>query len=147
MEVKREVQTSGRRWFSELCLLSANTSSFPCSGEGGTPPPTPSPGPGKGVGFEELERPIWPKMAPRGPQRAQDDLQDGSRLTKLAQDGFQDAPRGPKTAPRRLQEAKKLPKEAPNKPKSFKNLKKTNKLCLLAGSLPMAIRSLKMAPR
>ena len=40
-------------------------------------PLTPSPGPGRG-GREGLERPRWPKMALRWPQRAQDDLQDGS---------------------------------------------------------------------
>ena len=32
-------------------------------------------------------------------------------------------------------------------PKSLKNPKKTNNCCLLAFSLPMAIRGLKMAPR
>eukprot|EP00959_Pyramimonas_sp_CCMP1952_P321761 6732948-Pyramimonas_sp.AAC.1 len=27
-------QPSGRRWFNEFCLLSAQSPSFPCSGEG-----------------------------------------------------------------------------------------------------------------
>eukprot|EP00959_Pyramimonas_sp_CCMP1952_P013310 280854-Pyramimonas_sp.AAC.1 len=44
---------------------------------------------------ERPQRPRWPRMAPRGPRRAQDDLQYISRLRKLPQDGSQDAPRGP----------------------------------------------------
>ena len=32
-----------------------------------------------GAPREELARPIWPNMAPRGPQRGQDDLQDCAR--------------------------------------------------------------------
>ena len=36
-------------------------------------------------GPEGLEGPFWPNMAPRGPQRTQDGLQDGSRQLKMAQ--------------------------------------------------------------
>ena len=94
-----------------------------------------------------MERPRWPKMASAGPQRAQDNLQDGSRIPKMAQDGFQDAPRGPKTAPRRLRVATEPPKEAPKRPNSFNDQKEINVFCLPAFSLPMAFRGLKMAPR
>ena len=55
--------------------------------------------------------------------------------------------RGSKTAPRRRLVATEPPKEAPKKPKSFKNLRKINDFCLLAFSLPMAFRGLKMASR
>ena len=65
----------------------------------------------------------------------------------MPQDGFEDAPRGLKIAPIPFQEAKKLPKEAPKRPRPSKNVKKINAVCLLAFSLPMAIRCLKMASR
>ena len=95
-----------------------------------TPPSTPSPGPGGGL-REGLERPRWPKMASRGPQRAQDGLKDGykthPRLTKYfpkvqifecQKPGFlgiiswthwvfQDAPRTPRNAPRSPKTASK----------------------------------------
>ena len=48
-------------------------------GEGFTPPPLPPPLDLDGGFRDPLERPRWPKMAPRGPQRAQDNLQDRSR--------------------------------------------------------------------
>ena len=65
----------------------------------------------------------------------------------MPQYGSEDVPRGPENAQRRLQEAKSLPKEASKRPKYFKHLRKINVVCLLAFSLPMAIRGLKMAPR
>ena len=49
------------------------------SGWGGTPPPFPHPLDLGGGCREGLERPRWPKTAPRAPRRAQDELQDGSR--------------------------------------------------------------------
>ena len=70
--------------------------------------------------------------------------QDSPTWLKIANDM---PPRGSKTASRRLQEAKEPPKEAPKRQKSFQNLKKMYVFCLLAYSLPMAFRGLKMAPR
>ena len=40
-----------------------------------------------GAPRDPLERPRWPKMAPRGPQRAHDGLQEDSRYPKRAQYG------------------------------------------------------------
>ena len=65
----------GREWSKELVLLN---SLLPLRG-GGSPSPYPLPLDLEGVGREELERPRWPKMAPRGPQRAQDGPQDRAR--------------------------------------------------------------------
>ena len=72
-----------------------------------------------GGGREVSEGTFSAKTAARAPQRAQDELQDGSRWAKMPQDGSVDVPIGPKTAPRRLQEAKELSKEASKMPKSF----------------------------
>ena len=55
---------------------------------------------------DELERPRWPKMAPRGPPMLQDGLQDGSRQPKMVQDSFRHASKRPqeghKTVPSAL---------------------------------------------
>ena len=48
-------------------------------GEGFTPPAYPLPLGLDGGGREASDRPRWPKLAPREPQRAQDGLQDRSR--------------------------------------------------------------------
>ena len=56
-------------------------------------------------------------------------------------------PRGSKTAPGRLQVAKELPKEAPERPKSFKHQKEIIVFGLLAFSLLMGFRGLRMGPR
>ena len=127
-------QPFGRRWFREFPLP---TPFFPF-GDGFAPPPTPSPGPGRGV-REVSDGTFSPKTAPRAPRRAQDDLQDASRWTKMAQDGSEDAPRDPKTAPRRLQETSELPQEAAKRPTSFKHSREINDVCFLAFSLLMAI--------
>ena len=76
-------QPPGRRWFCQLCLLSAKTSSFPCSGEGVTPPPTPSPGPGRG-GPRAVRA---PKMAQDGSKRASESPRWPPRSLKIAQHG------------------------------------------------------------
>eukprot|EP00959_Pyramimonas_sp_CCMP1952_P452393 9466497-Pyramimonas_sp.AAC.1 len=61
---------------------------------------------------------------------------------------LQEAPRPPQDGSKRPKTwAKELPKEASKRPASFKHSKETSDVCLLAFSLPMAIRSLKMAPR
>ena len=65
----------GDRWFSEPPLP---TPFFPF-GEGFTPRPNLLPLDLEEAFREGLERLRWPKMAPRGPQRAQDGLQDRSR--------------------------------------------------------------------
>ena len=61
-------------------------------------PSSPSPPPPLGLDGaprEGLERPRWPKMAPRGLQMLQDGLQDGSRYLKMAQDGFRHTSKRP----------------------------------------------------
>ena len=66
-------QPSGRRRSNDVFLPSSKSPFFPF-GEGFTPPLD------LDGGFREVaEGPFWPKMAPRGPQRAQDGLQDRSR--------------------------------------------------------------------
>ena len=94
-----------------------------------------------------MERPRWPKMAPREPPIAQDYFQNCSRWPNMHQDCSQDAPRGPKTSPRRLQVATEPPTEAPQEAKVFQNLKKNNELCILAFLFSLAFRGLKTAPR
>eukprot|EP00959_Pyramimonas_sp_CCMP1952_P021147 446007-Pyramimonas_sp.AAC.1 len=77
---------------------------------------------------EELERPRWPKMAPRPPRRAQDGLQHCSTYPE-PQDGPHVVPIGPNAALRRLQVANELTKEAPKMQHSFP--KKKGRHCVL----------------
>ena len=71
-----------------------------------------------GDGFE---RPRWPKMAPRQPQKAQDGLQLRLRLQAILQSSFQLACRMPPGRPEAAQVATAPPREAPGKPKSLEN--------------------------
>ena len=79
-----------------------------CGRGGCLDPPPPLPPPlDLDEGFREgVERPRWPKMAPRGPPMLQDGLQDGSRQCKIAQDELHHASKRPqeghKTVPRAL---------------------------------------------
>ena len=90
----------------------------------GLPLPLPPPLGLDGAPREGLERPRWPKMAPRGLQSrkmASKMAHATSRWVKIASDI---PPRGPKTAPRRIQVPFE-PSTAPSKmPKPFKSLGK-----------------------
>ena len=111
------------------------------------PSPIPPPLDLDGGGRERSERPRWPKTAPRGPQRAQDDLQDGSGWLKMAQDGSQDAPRGPISGPRRLQVAREPPKEAPQEANTFQKQMKNMYFVFSRLFASDGFRGLQMAPR
>ena len=75
----------------------------------GLPLPLPPPLDLGGWVRDGLERPRWPKMAPRASQRAQDELQDGSRSPrwlKMASNMLRKVPRPPQDSskwPRSLQ--------------------------------------------
>eukprot|EP00959_Pyramimonas_sp_CCMP1952_P459066 9477650-Pyramimonas_sp.AAC.1 len=82
-------------------------------------------------------------MAPRGPQRAQYDPQNGSRWPKIAEDGSEDAPGGPNTAPMTASSGRGV---CHGGPQEAQILQGYADVCLLAVLLSIAIRGLKMAP-
>eukprot|EP00959_Pyramimonas_sp_CCMP1952_P014392 304771-Pyramimonas_sp.AAC.1 len=82
-------------------------------------------------------------MVPRGPQRAQGDLQDGSREPKMPPNGSEDVPRSPDHAPRRLRDASETSKEASKKAKSVRT-PKANRFRLPSEASP---KSVPRAPR
>ena len=90
--------------------------------DGSRPPPSRS---REGGGAERSERPRWPKMAPRGPQRAQDGLQDGPTYLKMAQDSLRHASKrlqdGSKTVSSALRALQGPPQEAKMAPKPKEN--------------------------
>eukprot|EP00959_Pyramimonas_sp_CCMP1952_P460134 9479374-Pyramimonas_sp.AAC.1 len=79
------------------------------------------------IDFTKVSATVWPswrgvcvggallKMAPRAPGRAQDDLQDGSRYTKMSHNRSYDAPSCPKTAP----SGQRAPPRGPEEAKTF----------------------------
>ena len=74
---------------------------------------------------ERSGRPRLPKIAPRGPQRAQDCLQDGSRERYMAQDSLRHTSKrpqdGPKTVSSALRALQGPPQEAKMAPKPKEN--------------------------
>ena len=83
------------------------------------PSPYPLPLDLDGAPRERSERPRWPKMAPRGPQRAQDGLQDRARYPKMVQDSYQHASKSSRDGPRTAPSAFRALHEALKRPKSF----------------------------
>jgi hypothetical protein len=75
-----------------------------------------------GGGRVSVEGPIRPKMAPIGPQGAQEVLHDRCRYPKMSQYSFHMPPRAFKTTPARFQVPFDLSKEASKRPKPFKPL-------------------------
>ena len=95
-------QPSGLRWYDEF-FFSLPLPLLPLLGGGVYPLPLHSPMGLDGAPREALERPRWPKIAPRGSQgrkMASEIAQDTSRWVKIASDI---PPKGPKAAPRRIQ--------------------------------------------
>jgi len=77
-----------------------------------------------GAPRDPLERPRWSKMAPRGPQRAHDGLQEGSRYPKMAQYGLWPPACLQKiqSRPKRFQVPSEAPQDTPKMPQSVKQL-------------------------
>ena len=71
------------------------------------------------------ERHFWPKMVPRGPQRAQDGHQDDPRYFKMARDSLRHTSKrpqdGPKTVSSALRSLQGRPQEAKMTPKPKEN--------------------------
>ena len=125
-------QTSGRRWLKEFVLL---TLFFPF-GEGCTPPlPLGLEGGGR---RDALERPRWLKLAPIGPQIAE----DGPKAT---QDRSKTAQEAPKMVVRRLKRAQRRPRRPP---KGLKRGPKKASRGAQEGETELTFRALppKMAP-
>ena len=123
-------------------------SGTPCEQRGGLDP-SPYPLPwtwtgGAASGQSAQDGPRWLQEGLGEPKMTSKMAQDSPRCLKMASKMLQEAPRP-------LQDGSKwprsLPKEAPKRPISFNNQKKPNVFCLLAFSLSMAFRGLKMSPR